>query len=99
MKKKTSVLLESNHRKAISKIMSDKGCKESEAIRHLLDRGVDYNNLVNIMEVTELKIFYYLRQIALLRGADFVNKIESDFTEVQEDMLKSLREGISHVGK
>lgn len=99
MKKKTSVLLESSHRKAIKQIMTDKGCKESEAIRHLLDRGVDYNSLVNLMEVTELKIFYYLRQIALTRGADFVNQVESEFEEVREDMLKSLREGISHVGK
>ncbi len=99
MRKKTSIILDADQQRAIKRVVVDKECQEAEAIRYLIDRGIEAEKLVNITEVLQLKIFYYLRQLASTRGVDFINQIEADFLDVKDDMLEALNQGFSHVGK
>lgn len=99
MQKRTTVVLESDHVKAVKRIMEERNCSQTRAIGVLLDRGIEAEYLRGLYELVTLKTFYYLRQIAKERGPDFVNAIEQGFEESKEQMLKALRDGFSHVGK
>ncbi len=99
MRKKTSIMLNRDQQKAIIKRVAETSCLEADAIRYFIDRGIEAERIQVMMEVLQLKIFYYLRQIAKERGQDFVNKIEADFSDVSDEMLQALQDGFSHVGK
>ncbi|MCP4494125.1 MAG: hypothetical protein GY820_43505 [Gammaproteobacteria bacterium] len=99
MRKKTSIYLNRDQQNAIIKRVAATSSLESEAIRYFIDRGIESERIHTMMEVLQLKIFYYLRQIAKERGQDFVNKIEADFADLSDEMLQALKDGFSHVGK
>lgn len=100
MPKRTSIVLASRHERAIKRVMVEEDFStQTETISYMLDRALEYMRHENLIEHVGLKTFYYLRQLARERGDDFVREIEHSFTEVKDDMLESLKDGVEHVGR
>ncbi len=99
MGKRTTIVLEQAHEKAVKRIMHEDQCSKNKAVGALLDKGLEAEYLRRLLEQINLKIFYYLRQIAKERGVDFVDSIEKGFAESKEGMIKALMEEYSYVGK
>jgi len=100
MPKRTSVVLAARHEKAINRVMAEQEiATQTDAVVFLLDKAIEYMKHENLLDVVNLKTYYYLREIAKDRGDEFVRDIEHSFAEVKDAMLENLKEGVEHVGR
>lgn len=94
---KVSALLSGELRLEFMRFWEESGYSQSEVIRSLIKKGLEFDKQKKQFENIELKTYFFIRELARLRGEDFLSELDAKFETEKELLIETISEGFEYV--